>query len=405
MKRTGLPLGTPALFLLILIAFMVSIFVADYAYAGNRSKPARRRDGGQRKPPASADNSVRREPAKPSPPRREPARPRREDPPRRVEERRDPPRNDRRDPPRNDDKRRDPNPVVGRKDRDDSDSFERGRRRIDKRDRRDEGKKKEKGPLGRDDYVHDPVVPVIGGGGCVPPRPPYPPPGVRPPWPRPYPRPPIIYNTYIYYYNYTYICLPALPLVDDEVYGVRLPFGPILPWEVGELFLIRLKYLEGEGLGGTMMTTIVQTRDEMGWEQFLGMYGDDLTDVIYYGPVGRTSFLVSMTVSDILDLMVLEGIRWVGEYYPEYKIVPGGRAAKFYVMSLEGDTVRFRRELRDAGVFVMGFDAETQEYYVRSSRDTYKAVSSLWWVARISASSGEPFFQPECEWVDVGMTR
>ena len=111
-----------------------------------------------------------------------------------------------------------------------------------------------------------------------------------------------------------------------------------------------------------------------------------------------------MTVSDILDLVRDNEIRWAGEFYPEYKIVPGGRNTKFYVLSLEGDTIEFRRELRDAGVFVMQHDPETGEYFVRSSRDNYDRVASLWWVARVSCVPGEPFFLPDDEWIDVGMT-
>ena len=241
-----------------------------------------------------------------------------------------------------------------------------------------------------------------GGGGVVPGIHP----GIhpRPPWrPRPCPRPPVHCVTNIYFNTYIYQTVYIEGLIDDEIYGITLPFGPILPWEIGELFLIRLKYLEEEGLGGSMMTSIIQTNEEMGWEQFLARYQRDITDVMYYGRVGRTSFLVGMTVSDILDLMVSEGIRWVGEFYPEYKIVPGGRNSKFYVLSLEGDTIGFRRELRAAGVFVMGFDPDTQEYYVRSSQDTYDTIAKLWWVARVSGSNDTPFFQPEHEYLDVGM--
>ncbi len=139
-----------------------------------------------------------------------------------------------------------------------------------------------------------------------------------------------IYNIEIIYpiwYRYHPVCLPGL--LDGGLYEIGLPFGAILPWEIGEFYLIRLKNLEKEGLGG--------------------------------------------------------------------------RNTKFYVLSLEGDTIEFRRELRDAGVYVMKYDQETEEYFVRSTRDNYNGVAALWWVARVSGVSGEPFFLPEDEWIEVGM--
>lgn len=272
--------------------------------------------------------------------------------------------------------------------------------------REDENKKrKEREPYFRDkdkrkEFKRPPKEPIqpliIGGGGGY----------IFPPWPRDPWYPPYVDIDYVFiHYDYDYIYQPVIitGLEDDGIYGISLPFGPIVPWEVGELYLIRLKNLEENGFGGTMLTSIVQTNEVMGWEQFLVRHQSDITDVIYYGRVGRTSFLVGMTVSDILDLMVNEGIRWVGELYPEYKIVPGGRNSKFYVRSLEGDTVGFRRELRDIGAIVMGFDRETQEYFVRSGSDNYDAVAKLWWVARVSGTGAEPFFQPEYEYLDVGM--
>jgi hypothetical protein len=386
----------PAVFTLAMIFFIISAILPDAAAARERKSPAaggRKEDSAQKTPDRNRDHVSRDRPAD-----QRVDRPSRDRGPDRPSGDRGPDR-----PARDRSKERDPRPEYGRKERPaetrerkDQTTGTAWRRRppreIDKTQPYDRGKRKEKGPRDRDKKKdgRDSVMPVFRGGHR---------------WRRP--RPPVIYCDYtnIYYYNYTYvyqpIYLPELP--DGGLYEIGLPFGPILPWEIGEFYLIRLKYLEKEGLGGSVMITIIQTRDEMGWEEFLERFGDRITEVRYYGPVGLTSFLVAMTVSDILDLMLDNEIRWAGEFYPEYKIVPGGRNTKFYVLSLEGDTIEFRRELRDAGVFVMQHDPETGEYFVRSSRDNYDRVASLWWVARVSCVPGEPFFLPDDEWIDVGM--
>ena len=390
MRRSNLPAGffAPALSIFTLSVFLISAVMPYAAASRDRRSPTSggRREGGAQKTPARVQETS--------------AKKRTPDPVSRpATEKRDRPaetRNKRQQPSGKkemqlDEAQRDGGTTIERPPRRHDDGPESGWRRVPPR-RKYPGKKGEK----KYRWPGDPVTPVIPGDHHTPP-----------------PIPHIHYhdthitnicNVQIIYprmYRYYPICLPEL--LDGELYDINLPFGPILPWEIGEFYLIRLKNLEKKGLGGSMMITIIQTQDEMGWEEFLYRFEDRITDVRYYGPVGRTAFLVGMTVSDILDLMLDNEIRWAGEFYPDYKIVPGGRNTKFYVLSLEGDTIKFRRELRDTGVYVMRYDQETEEYFVRSSQDIYNRVASLWWVARVSGVSGEPFFQPEDESIEVGM--
>jgi hypothetical protein len=367
MRHSNLPAGffAPALSIVTLSIFLIAAVLPDAAVARDRRSPS------------SGDRTSR------------PAIEKRDRPAETRDKRQPPPRTEEKQP---DEVYRDGGTTIERPPRRHDDGPESGWRRVppSRRYPVEKGEKKYRWP-------GDPVTPVIPGGPC----------DVPPPVPHIHYHDTYItniYNVQIIYprmYRYYPICLPEL--LDGEIYDINLPFGPILPWEVGEFYLIRLKNLEKKGLGGSMMITIIQTRDEMGWEEFLYRFEDRITDVRYYGPVGRAAFLVGMTVSDILDLMLDNDIRWAGEFYPDYKIVPGGRNTKFYVLSLEGDTIEFRRELRDAGVYVMRYDQETEEYFVRSSQDIYGRVASLWWVARVSGVSGEPFFQPEDESIDVGM--
>ena len=407
MKRSRMFSGSlaPAVFTLTLIFFIISVVLTDAAAARDKKSPeagVRRESSAQKTPDRKREPGLRDRPKDRTPDHI--SRPASEKNVRPAETR---------------DRTRDRKPPAtgstykrkppGKIDRNPPPSGRRGTQPDRRRD--DDGitirrPPREKVPYNKEKKTHGrpgrPFKPgKVGGNPWIPPR-------------RIPPRPHHIhyhdtYITNIYNihvinpvsYMYYPICLPGL--TDGGLYEIGLPFGPILPWEIGEFYLIRLKNLEKNGFGGSMIVTIIQTRDEMGWEEFLYRFEDRITDVRYYGPVGRTAFLVGMTVSDILDLMVDEEIRWAGEFYPDYKIVPGGRNTKFYVRSLEGDSIEFRRELRDAGVFVMRYDPGTGEYYVRSSQDNYGRVASLWWVARVSGISGEPFFLPEEEWIDVGM--
>lgn len=273
----------------------------------------------------------------------------------------------------------------------------------------------------------DPQVPGTKIPGIIPDRPPKDPdPGVwvRPPrdpvipvppaiYPDPpdyipphYPPPPYYPAPYVEYEDdYNWIEVPDF--MWDDPYIITLPFGTIMPWEIGEFFLVRLKDFEDAGYGESMVIVILQTQDEMYWEEFLEIYADMITDVRFYGNVGHCSFLVAMPVTTVLDLLVDTGIRWAGEFRAIYKIEPGGRNRQFYVRSLEGDQMEFRRQLSETGLDVISYDPGTGEYTVFSTLDLYEDVAGLWWVASVSSRPDNPFLRPYPleEDVEVGMTE
>lgn len=256
-----------------------------------------------------------------------------------------------------------------------------------------------------------PKDPDHGGGWVRPDRPPIipDPPGIHPHPPiilppiHP-PRPPYYPPPYIIDDGDDMNWIEVPDFMWDDPYTITLPFGTIMPWEIGEFFLIRLKDLEDEGYGESMIIVIVQMQDEMAWEEFLDVYAALITDVRYYGNVGPCSFLVAVPVTTMLDLLVDTGIRWAGEFRPIYKIEPGGRNQKFYVRSLEGDQMEFRRQLSDVGLDVISYEPETGEYAVFSALDLYEEVAGLWWVASVSSRPDNPFLRPYAEDVEVGMT-
>ena len=233
-------------------------------------------------------------------------------------------------------------------------------------------------------------------------------PGIRPLPPRRIhpilPPPPRYYPPYVIHYGEDLNWIEVPDFMWDDPYAITLPFGAIMPWEIGEFFLISLKGLEDDGYGESMVVIIVQTQDEMYWEEFLEMYADLIADVRYYGDVGPCSFLVAMPVTTVLDLLVDNGIRWAGEYRSIYKIEPGGRNQQFYIRSLEGDQMEFRRDLSDIGLDVIEYRRGTGEYTVFSTLDLYEDVAGLWWVASVSSRPDNPFLRPvpEEEEIDVG---
>lgn len=241
--------------------------------------------------------------------------------------------------------------------------------------------------------------PIIPDSPRIEPQPPRP----RPPHPRPWPP---YYPPYIIDYGDDLNWIEVPDFMWDDPYTITLPFGVIMPWEIGEFFLVRLKDLEDAGYGESMVVVIVQTQEELYWEEFLERYAGRIYDAIFYGGVGPCSFLVAMPVTTVLDLLVDTGIRWAGEYRPVYKIEPGGRNQTFYVRSLEGDRLEFRRDLSDVGLDVISYDARTGEYTVFSTIDLYEDVAGLWWTASVSSRPDNPFLRPVPEEeLEVGLTE
>ncbi len=172
---------------------------------------------------------------------------------------------------------------------------------------------------------------------------------------------------------------------DNEPFIIPLPFGNIIPWEVGELFLMKLKDIEAEGYGNSLMVCIIQTQDEMSYGDFLDRYRWDTDEFEYYDTLSGRSFLLSIPVSSALRLLGEPSVRWIGEYRPDYKIVQGPRNATVFVSSFEGDRMEFRRDLRELDLDVPGFDEKTGEYLVHADYDCFYDIADLWWVESVSS--------------------
>ena len=227
------------------------------------------------------------------------------------------------------------------------------------------------------------VPPSPGGGGYVPPpiRP-------RPPW-GVYPEVIIIEHWY-YEGDYLFDDDPLPEYIfddysDNEQFVIPLPFGDILPWEVGELFLMKLKDIEAEGYGNSLMICIVQTIDEMPYREFVERFEWEEGEFEYYDTLSPRSFLLSLPVSSVLRLLEDRSVRWIGEYRPDYKIVPGPRNAAVFISSFDGDRNEFRRDLEEIGVEVEDYNEKTGEYLIRTDYDCYLDLADLWWVESVSS--------------------
>ena len=248
--------------------------------------------------------------------------------------------------------------------------------------------------------VNPPIPPTPGGGGYVPPpiRP-------RPPW-GVYPEVIIIEHWY-YERDYLFEDDPLPEYIfddysDNEPFVIPLPFGDILPWEVGELFLMKLKDIEAEGYGNSLMICIVQTLDEMPYREFVDRFEWDEEEFEYYDTLSPRSFLLSLPVSSVLRLLGDRSVRWIGEYRPDYKIVPGPRNAAVFISSFDGDRNEFRRDLEEIGVEVEDYDEKTGEYLIRTDYDCYLDLADLWWVESVSSeprrvAAGPAGFNPATE--------
>lgn len=245
--------------------------------------------------------------------------------------------------------------------------------------------KKVRPPVTPDDPgdVTPPVPPPPGGGGYVPPP-------IRPRHPRDvYPEVIIIEHWY-YEGDYLFDDDPLPEYIfgdysDNEQFVIPLPFGDILPWEVGELFLMKLKDIEAEGYGNSLMICIVQTIDEMPYKEFVARFEWDEEEFEYYDTLSPRSFLLSLPVSSVLRLLGDRSVRWIGEYRPDYKIVPGPRNAAVFISSFDGDRMEFRRDLEEIGVEVENYDEKTGEYLIRTDFDCYFDLADLWWVESVSS--------------------
>lgn len=230
--------------------------------------------------------------------------------------------------------------------------------------------------------VYPPPPPTQGGG--------YVPPPIRPrrPWGG-YPEVIIIEHWY-YEGDYLFDDDPLPEYIfddysDNEPFVIPLPFGDILPWEVGELFLMKLKDIEADGYGNSLMICIVQTQDEMPYREFVDRFEWDEDEFEYYDTLSPRSFLLSLPVSSVLRLLGDRSVRWIGEYRPDYKLVPGPRNAAVFVSSFDGDRMEFRRDLEELGVEVEDYDEKTGEYLIRTDYDCYLDLADLWWVESVSS--------------------
>ncbi|MBU8920700.1 MAG: hypothetical protein KOO63_02460 [Bacteroidales bacterium] len=173
-------------------------------------------------------------------------------------------------------------------------------------------------------------------------------------------------------------------LFDENSFFIALPFGSILPWEVGEDFLIWLRSLEDGGQEQSSLVCIIQMMEPGDFDDFLTRFGREDEEMIYYDTLSDRSFLVAAPVMTISRLLSDTGIRWIGEYRDEYKIVPGENGLKIYISSLEGDRDEFRSDLETSGLTIEDFREITGEYIVQGGQDIMLELAGLWWIGRIS---------------------
>jgi hypothetical protein len=200
-------------------------------------------------------------------------------------------------------------------------------------------------------------------------------------WPYPPPWYPVYTHKYIVDPGFTY-----------NPYLIHLPFGTIEPRTVEEEFLLLLNDLYYDGMKDAQLVCIVQTYRSMDVDLF-GLFFDPDEDVTVYGAFTRNSFLVSIPVYAVFELLDDPRIRWVGEYKPYYKINDSVKLWEWdgaLVFSLEGDSEEFQGDLRDAGLPPDFYDEEVGYYFVPAESYELERLASFWWVAEVLEVVSDP---------------
>jgi hypothetical protein len=200
-------------------------------------------------------------------------------------------------------------------------------------------------------------------------------------WPYPPPWYPVYTHKYIVDPGFTY-----------NPYLIHLPFGTIEPRTVEEEFLLLLNDLYYDGMKDAQLVCIVQTYRSMDVDLFGLFFGPD-EDVTVYGAFTRNSFLVSIPVYAVFELLDDPRIRWVGEYKPYYKINDSVKLWEWdgaLVFSLEGDSEEFQGDLRDAGLPPDFYDEEVGYYFVPAESYELERLASFWWVAEVLEVVSDP---------------
>jgi hypothetical protein len=159
---------------------------------------------------------------------------------------------------------------------------------------------------------------------------------------------------------------------------VRLPSGAEAPAVTDSAFVALLDSLIADGEGDAAFVCVLQFEDPE-----LPPLTDDMEPL---EDAGHDVWIVWGTATALRHYMDNPNVRFIGEYFPEYKYnhtLAGAGVAWVYVEIFGGDLQEHYDEMAALGIESIRWDSIVRRFYCKATGDQIVELASSWWVRRI----------------------
>jgi len=159
---------------------------------------------------------------------------------------------------------------------------------------------------------------------------------------------------------------------------VRLPSGAEAPAATDSAFVALLDSLIAHGEGDAAFVCVLQFEDHE-----LPPLTEDMEPL---EDAGHDVWIVWGTATALRWYMDDPNVRFIGEYFPEYKYnhtLAGARVAWVYVEIFGGDLQEHYDEMSALGIESIRWDSIVKRFYCKATGDQIVELASSWWVKRI----------------------
>ena len=167
---------------------------------------------------------------------------------------------------------------------------------------------------------------------------------------------------------------------------VRLPSGAEAPAVTDSSFVELLDSLIAEGVGDAGFVCVLQ---------FDNPELPPLTqDMEPLEDAGHDVWIVWGTAAALRNYMSHPNVRFIGEYFPEYKYnhtLADASVAWVYIEIYGGDLQDYHEEMVGLGIESIRWDSIVKRYYCKATGDQIVELASSWWVRRIYRARSRTF--------------